>query len=137
MNPAMPFLWMAALPNLAERRTAIITAPLLAPELHHGPEELVTLHIMCKGFPERCIRNGSGGLVRLYTPQYFPEVAGMVGDNPGVPVAVRAAEPAIRNHLRVLFHQTGRVWISGLILSPREAKIIEAESKALSPEEFP
>jgi len=87
--------------HLAERWVATVTVPLLAPEHHHSREELVTLLVLRKGFPERRIRNDRGELVILYTPQFFPEIAGKIGDLPGIPVAVKAAEPAIRNHLKI------------------------------------
>jgi hypothetical protein len=89
--------FLAARPDLAERRTATVMAPLPAPELHHSPEELVPLLIMPKGFPERRSRNGRGELVKLYMPQFFLEVAGKIGYLPGIPVAVKAAEPALHN----------------------------------------
>jgi hypothetical protein len=64
---------------------------------------------MRKGFPERRICNGRGELVILYIPQFFPEVADKISDLPGISVTVKAAESAIRNRLKVLFHHTGHV----------------------------
>jgi hypothetical protein len=109
--------FLAAFPDLAERRTTPVPASLFAPELHHGPEELVTLPVMRKGFAERCVRYCSSDFFVLCTPQFFPEIAGKTGDLPGIPVAVEAAESAIRNHLKVLLHHTKGVGLWRHILS--------------------
>jgi hypothetical protein len=109
-HPVISFSWQH-LRIWQNGGAATVTVPLLAPELHHSPDDFLTLLVIRKGFPERRIRNGCGGLVILYTPQFFPKIAGKIGDLPGIPVAVKAAEPAIHNHLKVLFHNTGRVGI--------------------------
>jgi hypothetical protein len=100
-----PF-FLAALPDLAERRAAPVPAALFALELDHGPEEFVTVHVIHKGFSERRIRDRSGKFFILCNPQFFPEIAGKVGNLPGVPVAVKTTEAAVGRQLKVLLFHT-------------------------------
>jgi hypothetical protein len=91
--PSTPqLLFSAALPNCAERRTPSVMAPLLTPELHHSPKQLVVLVVIRGKFAKRRIRNGSGEI--LCAPQFFSQIEGKVGDLFGIPVTVKTAEPA-------------------------------------------
>jgi hypothetical protein len=83
----------AAFPDLAERRAATVPAPLFTPELHQSPKKFATFIIIRKGFSERRIHDRSGNFFILCIPQFFPEIAGKVGNLPGIPVAVETAEP--------------------------------------------
>jgi hypothetical protein len=114
--------FLAAFPDLAERRAATVPAPLPATELHHGPEKIVTRLVMGKRFPERCIRNGRGNFFIPGIPQLFPEIAGKIGDLPGIRMAVETAEPATGNHLKFLFFHIYRGGVFWVLYFPAEGE---------------
>jgi hypothetical protein len=122
--------FLAALPDLTEWRAATVSAPFLAPELHHGPEEFVTFLVIRKRFPKRCIRDRSGKFFIPCVPKFFPEIARKVSDLPGIPVTIKAAETAVRRHLKSLLFHTQGVESSEFIFSLRGAKIIQSGSPA-------
>jgi hypothetical protein len=117
----------AALPDQAEGRAATVPAPLFTPELHHSPKEFVTFIVIRKGFPERRIRDRSGNFFILCTPQFFPEIAGKVGDLSGIPMAVETAEPAIGDHFKILLFHILCGGYSGFYIFPRGVKMIRPQ----------
>jgi hypothetical protein len=56
-------------------------------------------------------------------PQFFPEIAGKVGDLPGIRMAVKTAEPAIGNHLKFFFFIYIVGGYSGFYIFPRWVKM--------------
>ena len=47
---ARDLFFLAALPDLTERRTTAIPETPLTPQLHHGTEQVITLLVVFKGF---------------------------------------------------------------------------------------